>query len=275
MADQPPFDLQKYVDFEKAGWSEIAASYGEFADRIMPQAISALLDAARITGGQTVVDVGTGPGYAAGAAAERGAEAIGIDMAPGMIAVAKENYPAVDFRDGSAEDLPVEANSADAVISNFGYLHFGDPDKAIAESARVLKSGGRLAFTIWSTPDRMQYMGCVTGAVMQHGDMNVDVPVAPNPFRFCDPEEAEKSLQAAGFKEVDVGEVLISGRYSADELFKSLCQTAVRSKALLQAQDAPTQEKIRNAIAENGEALMKDGLVELNMPAVLVSAMKA
>jgi ubiquinone/menaquinone biosynthesis C-methylase UbiE len=275
MTDQPVYDMQKYMDFEKAGWSDIAAGYVEFADRIMPQAIGPLLDAANVKPGNVVIDVGTGPGFAAGAAMERGADTIGVDMASGMIRAAREAYPDGDFREGAAEDLPVDDLIADAVVANFGYLHFGDPDRAIAESARVLKPGGRLAFTVWSTPDRMQYMGCVTGAVMQHGDMNVDVPVAPNPFRFCDPEEAKTTLEAAGFQDVAVAEVPITGRYTVDELFNSLRQTAVRSKALLDAQDQETQQKIRDTIAANGAAMMKDGFVELSMPAVLISATKA
>lgn len=85
-----------------------------------------------------MLDVACGPGYAAGQAAARGATVIGIDFARAMVTEAHHNFPRVEFRQGDAHALPFDAGSFDAVICNFGVLHFAEPNTALAEAYRVL-----------------------------------------------------------------------------------------------------------------------------------------
>ncbi|WP_433510948.1 methyltransferase domain-containing protein [Nonomuraea sp. CA-143628] len=93
--------------------------------------------------GRTVVDVGCGGGRGVAELAERGARAVGVDLDPEMIAMARKRWPAGEFHVGDACELPLESGSvagyrADKVLHT---LH--DPARAVAEARRVLAPGGR------------------------------------------------------------------------------------------------------------------------------------
>src|SRR5262245_33699937 len=125
MAEPAP----SFRDFEHTGWEDqtVCAQYDAQLSRITRQSIQALLDAADVHRGTRVLDVATGAGYVAGAAAERGAEACGIDFSTVQVAMARQRYPGVQFERSDAEALPFPAASFDAVVSAFGMPHFPDP----------------------------------------------------------------------------------------------------------------------------------------------------
>ena len=147
--------VTSFRDFEHQGWSsqDVAVGYHDYLSPITTQAIGALLDAAEVGRGTQVVDVATGAGYAAAAAAERGAEVIGIDFSATQVALARRRYPSLEFREGDAGALPFSDGAFGAVVSNFGMPHVPDPDAAISEAFRVLRSGGRFAFSVWASPE--------------------------------------------------------------------------------------------------------------------------
>lgn len=275
MSDSQSIDFEAYRKFEQKGWSEVASGYSSYHAAITAQAADALLDAVSGGPGMDILDVACGPGAIAAAAAARGAKAIGVDFAESMIAEAKRRYPDIEFKADDAESLSFDDGTFDAVVCNFAMLHIAEPDKAIAEAFRVLRPGGRYAFTTWQTPDKVQYLGVVTGAVMAHGNLDVDVPAAPPPFRFSDPEEAKRTLTSCGFAAVTTGEVTCYAKNTVDELIESLYSGTVRSKAIAEAQTPEAREKIHAAIAENAKPFTKDGIVTLAMPAIVASGSKS
>ena len=235
------------------------------------QSVIALLDAAHVTKGARLLDVACGPGYAAAAAAALGASAIGIDFSSEMVAEARGRYPGIEFKEGDAEQLSFEDSSFDAVVLNFGMLHLARPEQALAEAHRVLRPGGRVAFTVWETPDKAIGFGIVLSAIQKHGDMNVPIPPGPPFFRFSDPAESKRALAAAGFVNGAVSQVPQLWRLpSADALFEVMYNGSVRNAALLRAQKPEVVETIRREIRQ---AVVNAGY-ELPMPAVLASAEK-
>jgi SAM-dependent methyltransferase len=135
--NEPPVDADAFNAFEAAGWERQVAGYEDFFVPITVRLIGPLLDAAGVAAGAQALDVATGPGYVAAAAAERGASVIGVDIAEGMLALARRLHPQLEFRQGDAEALPFDDASFDAVVANFVLLHVGpSPDSRTSASRR-------------------------------------------------------------------------------------------------------------------------------------------
>jgi ubiquinone/menaquinone biosynthesis C-methylase UbiE len=93
--------------------------------------------------GQTVVDAGCGGGRAVAELAERGAQAVGVDQDPEMIAVAKERWPTGEFHVGDACELPFESGSVAGYRADKVLHTLSDPERAVVEARRVVAPGGR------------------------------------------------------------------------------------------------------------------------------------
>jgi SAM-dependent methyltransferase len=103
---------------------------------------------ARLQPGERILDVGCGTGVASAAAHAAGAQVVGLDGAPGMIAIARRDVPGVDFRVGDFNALPFEDAAFDAVISSHALLFADDPVAALREWRRVCRPGGRLSLSV-------------------------------------------------------------------------------------------------------------------------------
>jgi ubiquinone/menaquinone biosynthesis C-methylase UbiE len=268
-------DPDSFRQFEHSGWQNIPQQYDEAFGELTAQSIDPLLDAAGVKKGTKVIDIATGPGYVAAAAARRGATVIGVDFSTAMIEAAKARYPDMEFRDGDAEQLPFGNNLFDAAVMNFGILHLGRPDQALAEACRVLRTGGCFSFTAWAKPEEAVGFGIVLRSLAKYGSVNVSLPEGPPFFRFSEPDECNRSLLVAGFASPRVVKVPQFWRLpSADSLFEFMKTGTVRTAGLLQAQRPDALEKIREAMRDELTSYQKRYAVELPMPAILASAVK-
>jgi SAM-dependent methyltransferase len=130
-----------------------SGDFSVVASRIVFQA-EHLCETADLQSGWRVLDVATGSGNAAIAAARRGCEAVGVDYVPallerGRIRAAAEQLD-VRFVEGDAEDLHFPDASFNAVISVYGVMFAPDHRRAAAELARVCRPGGRIALASWT-----------------------------------------------------------------------------------------------------------------------------
>ncbi len=264
-----------FRDFEQTGWQAAAGSYHDYWETLTRQAIDPLLDALAITTGSELLDIACGPGYVAGAAAKRGARATGIDFSGAMVNTATRLNPGIEFHEGDAENLPFAANTFSAVAINFGMLHFSNPERALSEAHRVLKSGGRIAFTVWATPQEAKGFAAVMAAVEAHGTLQVPIPPGPPFFRFSDASEATRVLREAGFVDATATPVKQLWRFNAPEdFFTAVYNGTVRTRSLIHRQSAPAREAIRSAIIETAKSYAHAGRIEIPMPAVLSTARK-
>ena len=113
-----------------------------------------VVDAAGVGHRHHVLDVACGTGVLAREAHARvGSEGrvFGVDVNPGMLAVAERRAPTLGWRQASAESLPFADASFDAVVSQFGLMFFGNRVQALREMRRVLRPGGRLAVAVWDS----------------------------------------------------------------------------------------------------------------------------
>ncbi|WP_213289156.1 methyltransferase domain-containing protein [Bradyrhizobium sp. sGM-13] len=123
-----------------------------FVPALFQQWAPMVADAARIERGDRVLDVACGTGVLAREAARRtesSGRVAGLDPNAGMLAVARDLAPGIDWRDGAAEALPFPDRSFDVVVCQFGLMFFSDRDKAVREMLRVMVPGGRCAVAVW------------------------------------------------------------------------------------------------------------------------------
>jgi ubiquinone/menaquinone biosynthesis C-methylase UbiE len=268
-------DSHSFREFEHNGWQGIPGSYHQAFGELTTQSIEPLLDAVGVKAGTKIVDIASGPGYVAAAAAHRSACVIGVDFSAAMIASARTQNPNIEFREGDAEQLPFGDNSFDAAVMNFGILHLARPDQALAEACRVLSPGGRFAFTVWAKPEESVGFQIVLGSIAKHGDTKVPLPEGPPFFRFSEPDESIRSLIAAGFESPAVVKVPQLWRLpTLDSLFEIMLRSTVRTAGLLHAQKPEALEEIRDAMRASSKPYQKGNAVELPMPAVLACAAK-
>ncbi len=146
MTSDPFADLKTQA---KEGWKFFAP----FAMMTTPPA-ARLVRFARVHPGQKVLDVACGTGVVAITARLEGATVTGLDLTPELLAVAKESAAVADLDDivwaeGDVENLPFPDGAFDTVLSQFGHIFAPRPEVAVQEMLRVLRPGGRIAFSTW------------------------------------------------------------------------------------------------------------------------------
>ena len=275
MRSSPHPDPDPFWVFEHTAWERSAQPYHNFWTRLTSQAIERLLSAVQRGDATRILDVATGTGDLAQAAVRKGMRVVGIDFSTAMLTQARKQYLDVDFCEGDAEALPFADSTFDAVVINFGLLHFGNPEQALGEAYRVLRPDGRIGFTVWATPETAIGFQIMLQAIETHGDPNVPLPEGPPFFRFSDPVESERTLQTIGFAKPSVTEIQQTWRLSlADNLFVAFYEGTARTGGLLRAQSSEALDSIRAAVIKTTSAYEQGGTVEIPMPAILTSAQK-
>ncbi len=167
---------------------------------------SHLIEVAGIREGSHVLDVACGTGVLARSALEKAGEngrVVGADPAPGMLAVAAELEPAIEWVLCGAEALAVDNRTFDCVISQFGMMFFDDRERAAKEMFRALKPGGSLAVATWRSVDHNPAYADIIDVL----DECVGTQAADAlrlPYSLGNADDVVASLENAGFVEIDV-----------------------------------------------------------------------
>ena len=258
---EPAEGPSSFEALERQGWAAKAESYDLLTGRITARFVEPLLDAAGVGAGLDVLDVGSGPGHAARAAAERGAVVTGIDSAEGMVSLARRRHPGIRFLCADAQELPFADGSFDAVVANFSINHLQQPELALGEFARVAAAGASIALSAWDAPERGGYPAVLVEALracgVTHSD---DVPAGPDPYRFADEDEFRELLRGAGLVDVAVEPIAFSQLVrDADELWQGMLGGSVRTAGLVERQPPDTRERIRARVEQIAEQHRDEG----------------
>jgi SAM-dependent methyltransferase len=269
--------IDAFHEFEREGWSDagVCGEYDQHFGAVTSQSVRALLDAAGVATGSRVLDVCCGAGYACASALQRGAEAVGVDFSPAQIELARERVPGARFEVGDGCALPFPDASFDGVVNAIGVPHLPDPDLGLREALRVLRRGGRFAFTVYDVPERVLGFGPIVPTVQAHGNPDFGVPPGPDFFAFSDPAQSRPRLEAAGFADVVFATVPQVWRVrTVDEALAAVAEGTVRARAALRAQTPAAMVRIRAALEQIWAPYRREFGYELPMPVVLASGAK-
>jgi SAM-dependent methyltransferase len=177
-----------------------------------------VLDAAALSPGERVLDVGCGCGTFTLQIALRvgnGGAVCGIDISAPMLeqarnAARQRQLDNAQFLEADAQTYAFAPQSQDAVLSRFGVMFFDHPAAAFTNLRRALRSGGRLAFVCFQSMDKNVWATLPLSVVERHTSIErPSSPFAPGPFAFADAERVRGILQAAGFFDVSLDAVAL------------------------------------------------------------------
>ncbi|AXH95745.1 class I SAM-dependent methyltransferase [Ornithinimicrobium avium] len=225
-------------------------AYDFFMGRYAAPLAPAFADLAGVTEGQRALDVGCGTGMLTAELVGRlGVDNVAAcDPAPAQLAAARARCPGVDVRQASAEDLPFEDDSVDVCLAQL-VLHFvPDPERGVAEMARVTVPGGRVAVCVWDALGGMEMLRLFWQA---GNDVDAAAPEELRTMRFGHPDELAALLRGAGLVDVVEETVAVEARYEdVDELWSSLRLGVGPAGAYLAALPGEQQEALRTAYLE-------------------------
>jgi len=269
-----PIDPQAFRDFERAVHNSNANTYHDLFREVTDRAIAPLLDAAGVGPRTRFLDVASGPGSLAAEAARRGARATGVDLAPAMVALASKLHPGVEFREASADQLPFNDSSFDAVACAFGLGHFPEPERAVAEFARVLAPGCRVALAWWDDFSRSRINGIFFDALARHAQPTPNAPPAGPPMdRYSDRDRFAELLRAAGRDAVrGEGGAFRHRLRDADALWELGMGSLARASSMIRAQTEAVQGQIRLAVADIARTYASDGGLDMPVAFLVASA---
>jgi ubiquinone/menaquinone biosynthesis C-methylase UbiE len=251
-------DFEAIKQRQQQTWA--SGDFSVVAARIMPIA-DQLVDAADLHAGWRVLDVATGSGNAAIAAARLGCTVVGVDYVPellerGRLRAAAEGL-AIELLEGDAEALPFPDESFDAVTSVFGSMFAPNHEQTAAELLRVCKPGGTIALASW-TPDGF------IGEMFKTVGSYVPPPAGVQSPLLWSVERHLRHLLGDGIASLEVKERSFTYRFTSAEDFVAFFRTwygpTVKAFAALDEKTGDALERDLVALADRYDRLGTDAV---------------
>lgn len=204
-----------------------------------------LIELAPLNRGNRVLDLATGTGIVAIAAAEiigREGYAIGVDISPGMLAKAREKIEArqlknVEFREGDAEEIEFTEKSFDGIFCSLALIYLTDISAVLQKCYRWLKPGGFIAFNAWS--EEAFYPAILYRSLLRKYGVIVPEPNQP----LGTQNKCIRALATAGFREIKIHEDVSGWYYSPNrETALSIWESNSKNAFGYQVLDLPPEQ---------------------------------
>ncbi len=163
------------------------------------------------------------------------------DFAPEMVAAARRRAQEVgvenaEFRTLDAERMDLVTDSVDGVLCRWAYMLMIDPAAAFAETRRVLRPGGRLAFSVWAAPERNPALSMASEVLAELGHIPPPEPGTPGAFALADPGRIREVVVGAGFAEPEIEEIFFRRPFAdQDDYLRFLTETSSFLSPVLRA----------------------------------------
>jgi len=209
----PQFDPVKYKNTTHDQWQAAAEAWYRWSSTLnqwLGKATDTMLEMAGISSGHRVLDVAAGAGEQSITAAKKvgpSGYVLATDISANILEYANQmaqqagvNNIETKVMDG--ENLDLQDETFDAVISRVGLIYFPDQQKALKEMYRVLKPGGKVAAIVYSTPEKNKFFSVPVSIIRNRAKLPPPLPGQPGPFSLGAEGVIEKAFSQAGFKNV-------------------------------------------------------------------------
>jgi len=250
-------------------WDSVAGAwerYAELVDVQLTSATEAMLDAAQIGPGKSVLDVAAGPGGAGLAAAARVGESgrvVLTDVAPAMVDAAGRRSAALpQVSTLVCDEVRLEAadETFDAVVCRHGLMFAPEPATAVREARRVLRDDGRYVAMTWDVRAANPWLGLILDAVGGQFGVPFPPPGVPGPFSLGDPALLTEALRSGGLLDVEVVRVATPMRTASLESWWELVPQLAGPLAIaLAGMEDEVRDEIRVRALEYGSAAAEPG----------------
>lgn len=206
----PQFDPIKYKNTTREQWQSAAQAWYNWSSTLnnwLGNATDRMLEMAGISTGQKVLDIAAGAGEQSVTAAKKvapGGYVLATDISPNILEFAKQmaeqaGVHNIETAVMDGENLTLEDETFDAIISRVGLIYFPDQQRALKEMLRVLKPGGKVAAIVYSTPDKNKFFSIPVSIIRNRAKLPPPLPGQPGPFSLGAEGIIEKAFTDAGF----------------------------------------------------------------------------
>jgi SAM-dependent methyltransferase len=264
-------DLDEYRTRSLANWDRLAGNWlseREYLWETTGDVSRALVDRVNPQPGQTFLDVAAGTGDTGFLLAESlgdDGRLISTDFSSGMVEKAQQvsserGLTNVEHRVLDAERMDLEDDSVDGVVSRFGYMLMAEPAKALGETKRVLRDGGRLGFAVWATPDKNLWAAIPAMELVSRGHIPPPEPGGPGIFAMGEPDRIRELVAAGGLAEPEIEQVTIDWGYpDADFHWAMTMKLAGPLSDAIAGLDEDERESVRLTVREKVDGLINEG----------------
>jgi ubiquinone/menaquinone biosynthesis C-methylase UbiE len=257
-----------------SGWERQRASIEQVAAPVRDWMVRRLATAA----GDTVLELASGAGdtgFAVAAALGEGGHLICSDVSPDMVEVARRRgaelgMDRVEYRVLDAERIDLATRSVDGVVCRFGYMLMADPERALGESRRVLRTGGRLVLSVWGRLEVNPWAAALIAVLANRGHLSQPQPGAPGPFALADPARLRVMMKRAGFAGVELANIAVRHIYADLEDYIRFVRDTAGPVALV-VRDLSAQE-LTAVMAELEKTLAPFAGGDYQIPGVAMAA---
>ena len=221
----------------------------------------ALLEALEPGPDDVVLELAAGTGELAERLSRKAKHVISTDLSPAMVDAARRRGVAgVEHRVMDMQAIGLGDDSVDAVVCRFGYMLVPDPLRAMRETRRVLRPGGRLAFATWAVAKRNPWATVFGPVLVERGLMEPPRPGEPGQFTLGEPALVEDLTREAGFGAVEVEEVPVESRFDDwADYRRVITGMAASLREVLEQLGEETRAEVDAAARERFERFRGDG----------------
>jgi SAM-dependent methyltransferase len=264
-------DLDEYRRTSLESWERGAANWEderEFVWDSTRHVSERLVERLDPAAGDTVLELAAGTGETSFLLSERvgpSGRVISTDFAEAMVDAARRRgeelgIENVEFRVLDAEAMDLGDGSVDGVLCRFGYMLMADPAKALGETRRVLREGGRVSFAVWGPPQENLWAAIPAMTLVERGHLPPPEPGAPSMFALNEPERITEIVTGAGFGEPEIEQVPVEWPYQTPEVHweKTIKLATPIAKVVGELDDAE-RERVRLTVAERVSERLSQG----------------